>query len=108
MSPADDIASVAASLQDSIGQRLAAYGAGIRHPRQIGRIAAQACEPGATAAGRLRDAHRALTLRLAAEPPAAVRAWLIGANPQLDGESPIGVLHAGESERVPRAAASRS
>jgi len=94
-------------LQESLGQRLAAYGAEIKDPKQIGRYAKGADRrPNATTEGRLREVYKVVQLLLTAETPETVRAWMIGSNPQLNDEAPIEVLHRNQPGRAIRAAES--
>ena len=100
----EDIAVVCESLQEVIGQRLAAYGAAIKDPKQIGRYAKGARTPSDNTAARLKEVYEVVQLLLGSETPQTVRAWLIGSNPQLNDEAPIEVLHRNEPGRALRAA----
>ena len=94
---------IAQSLQETLGQRLTAFAVGIKDPKAIGKYAAGR-QPRADTEARLRDLFRVTRLLLSTEPPATVRAWMIGANPQLADEAPIEALHRRQTPAVMRAA----
>jgi hypothetical protein len=100
----EDISVIAESLQEIIGQRLAAYGAAIKDPKQIGRFAKGTRTPGEATAGRLREVYKVVQILSSEETPETVRAFLIGSNPQLDNEAPIEVLHHNQPARALSAA----
>jgi hypothetical protein len=99
----DGITVVAAHLQEVLGQRLVAYGVGLRNPKTVGTWA-RGGTPRHDAQQRLRDLYRTVLLLEAHERPDTIRAWLIGANPQLEDQAPIELLRNGEVAAVFRAA----
>ena len=101
----EDIANIAQSLQETLGQRLTAFGVGIKDPKAIGKYAAGR-NPRTDTEARLRDLYRVTRLLLSAETPSTVRAWMIGSNPQLNDEAPIEALHEKKTPAVMRAAES--
>lgn len=100
---AQDPSTIAQSLQETLGQRLTAYAIGIRDPKAIGKYA-QGRHPRTDTEARLRNLFQVVRLLLDRESAATVRAWMIGANPQLDDEAPIELLHQGRPQAVLRAA----
>lgn len=96
---------VAASLQEMIGQRLVAFAVGVRNPKLVGRWARAEHAPRQAHERALRDLFQVVSLLAeSGESGATVRAWLIGSNPQLGDLAPIEVFHEGHTERVKRAA----
>lgn len=102
----EEVASIAQSLQETIGQRLTAFAVGVRDPKAIGRYARGERDPRAETDKRLREVFRVTQLLAASESPATVRAWLMGSNPQLDDHAPIELLHEQQVQPVLRAAQS--
>ena len=95
---------VAGELQEVLGQRLVAYAAGVRSPKLVGRWATGEHEPREDAMKRLRELYEAvLTLRehYGAE---TIRAFMVGANPNLEDCAPIDVVRDGRGIDVVRAA----
>lgn len=99
----EEIATVAQSLQETLGQRLVAFAVGIKDPKAIGKYATGR-HPRADTEARLRDLYRITRLLLSEETPATTRAWMIGANPQLEDVAPIEALHERRTAAVMRAA----
>lgn len=99
----EEIAVVAQSLQETLGQKLTAFAVGIKDPKAIGKYATGR-RPRADTEARLRDLYRVTRLLLSEETPSTVRAWMIGANPQLNDEAPIAALHERRTAPVMRAA----
>lgn len=99
----EPLTTIAQSLQETLGQRLVAFGVGIKDPKAIGKYAAGR-HPRSDTEARLRDLFRVTRLLLSAETPATARAWMIGANPQLADEAPIEALHHKKTADVIRAA----
>lgn len=98
-------ATIAASLQETIGQRLVAFAVGVRNPKLVGRWARGEHLPRQAHDRALRDLFQVVSLLVeSGESSATVRAWLIGSNPQLEDLAPIEVFHEGGVERVKRAA----
>ena len=98
-----DVGTLAQSLQETLGQRLVAYAVGIRDPKAIGKYA-RGRAPRAGTEARLRDVFQVTRLLLDRESAATTRAWMIGANPQLDDQAPIELLHQCQLGPVLRAA----
>jgi hypothetical protein len=98
-----DVATLAQSLQETLGQRLVAYAVGIRDPKAIGKYA-RGRAPRADTEARLRDLFQVTRLLLGRESAATARAWMIGANPQLEDQAPIELLHNRQLGPVLRAA----
>lgn len=91
------------ALQETLGQKLTAFAVGIKDPKAIGKYATGR-QPRADTEARLRDLYRVTRLLLSEETPSTVRAWMIGANPQLNDEAPIEALHERCTAPVMRAA----
>jgi len=100
----EGIEAIVQSLQEVLGQRLVAYAIGIKDPKAIGRYATGRQTPRAEVERRLRDLFQITRLLLKAESAETVRAWMIGANPQLADLAPIEQLHEGSVQPVIRAA----
>lgn len=108
-SPAEDahrkavaasIADVAGYLQETLGQKLVAYIAGVADPKAVGRWAADERHPRAESETRLRGAYLIFQLLLTEEAPQTVRAWFMGINPQLADESPAAAIREGRVQDV--------
>jgi hypothetical protein len=98
-------ATIAASLQETIGQRLVAFAVGVRNPKLVGRWARGKHMPRQAHERALRELFQVVSLLVeSGEAASTVRAWLIGSNPQLEDLAPIEVFHEGQVERVKRAA----
>ncbi len=96
---------IAGSLQQTIGQRLVAFGVGVRNPKLVGRWARGEHEPRQEHERRLRELFRIVSLLVeSGESAGTVRAWLIGSDPQLEDRAPIEVFHEGAFDQVRRAA----
>jgi hypothetical protein len=90
-----EIGAVAKYLQETLGQKLTAYMAGVADPKRVGQWAKGAQLPRSEAERRLRAAFQIFHLIHAVESPHVVRAWFIGMNPQLDDDSPAEAIHEG-------------
>lgn len=99
----EELTTIAQSLQETLGQRLVAFAVGIKDPKAIGKYATGR-KPRADTEARLRDLYRVTRLLLSAETPGTTRAWMIGANPQLNDAAPIEALHERQIAPVMRAA----
>jgi hypothetical protein len=99
----EDLDRIAQSLQETLGQRLTAYAVGSRDPKAIGKYAAGR-HPRSETEARLRDLFQVTRLLLDQESAPTVRAWMIGANPQLEDRAPIELLHQRQIAPVMRAA----
>lgn len=85
-------ADIAKYLQDTLGQKLTAYIAGVKDHKAVGQWADGTRAPQDAAEHRLREVFRIFHLLQEAESPHTVRAWFVGLNPQLDDESPATAL----------------
>lgn len=84
---------IAAYLQSTLGQRIAAHAAGLADSRQIGRYAkADGPRPSATTDRRMREAYKIVRMITEAYDGPTTRAWLFGTNSRLDDQAPIEVL----------------
>ncbi len=92
------IAEIAAYLQGSLGQRMAAFLAGLSDAKQIGRYAQEdGPEPRAAVARRLRHGYKIVRMISDAYNAETAKAWLFGTNTRLDDQAPIEMLRAAES-----------
>ena len=88
-------AAIAQALQQELGQRLVAYVTETRSPKAVGRWA-QGVEPRDDARRRLRELYRTVLILQEAYGPDSVKAWLEGANPDLDNHAPVEILRGGQ------------
>lgn len=102
------IASIAARLQDMLGQRLTAYAVGLKDPKTIGRYARGDNPPRDEKDERLRNLFEVTQVLLHKETPETVRAWMVGAHPLLEDQAPIELLHSDIRPPVERTAATDS
>ena len=86
---------LAAYLQETIGQRMAAHLVGLEHAKQIGRYARGEASPRNLVARRLREGYKIVRMLADAYDATTARAWLFGTNTQLDDHAPIDVLGLG-------------
>jgi hypothetical protein len=92
------IKSVARYLQETLGQQVVAYLAGLRDPKMVGRWAAGKSEPRSAIVNmRLRYAYEATRLLTDAYGAGAARSWLFGSNTRLDDEAPAYLLRYGKT-----------
>lgn len=101
-----DVATIARTLRDVLGAKLTNYGAGLKDPKAIDRYIGGAQTPRVETEQRLRSLFQVTALLLADDSPAVARAWMIGANPQLNDEAPIEMMHLGRVGPTLRAAES--
>ena len=94
------VSEVARFLQETLGQRLVAYMAGVVDPKLVGRWAKAKNAPRSAAEGRLRAAYQVFQLLQTEESPHVVRAWLVGQNPQLEDDSPAAAIREGRLKEV--------
>jgi hypothetical protein len=91
------IAEIAAYLQGSLGQRMAAFLAGLSDAKQIGRyVQEDGPEPRAAVARRLRHGYKIVRMISDAYDAETAKAWLFGTNTRLDDQAPIEMLRAAE------------
>jgi hypothetical protein len=95
---------MAQALQEALGQRLVAYATGTRSPQAVGRWAAGHNKPYGQVQRRLRALYRVYLTLSETEDDATIRAWLVGANPQLGERAPIELLREDDETAVFRAA----
>ncbi|ORJ53177.1 hypothetical protein [Mycobacterium simiae] len=89
------IGEIAAYLQGTVGQRVAAAIAGLADARQIGRYArAGGPEPHGMTERRLREGYKVVRMLVDAYDDKTARAWLFGTNTRLDDQAPVEVLGA--------------
>jgi len=89
------IRDIAAYLQETVGQRVAAAMAGLADAKQIGRYARKGGpEPHGVTERRLREGYKAVRMLVDAYDDKTARAWLFGTNTRLDDRAPIEVLGA--------------
>ncbi len=94
------IADIARFLQETLGQKLVGYMAGISDPKAVGDWARGGRHPRAEAEVRLRTAFQVFHLLQNEESPHTVRAWFVGINPQLDDETPAEAIREGQLKHV--------
>jgi len=95
-----DVSEVARFLQETLGQKLVAHLAGVADPKLVGRWAKGKNAPRSGAEERLRVAYQVFQLLQSEESPHVVRAWLVGQNPQLEGDSPASAIREGRLKEV--------
>lgn len=84
---------IAAYLQDTVGQRVAAAIAGLSDAKQIGRYArADGPDPHPVTERRLREGYKVVRMLTDAYDARTTRAWLFGTNTRLDDQAPVEVL----------------
>jgi hypothetical protein len=93
---------LASELQELLGQKLVAFAAGDRHPKTIGRYARGDREP--EALGRLVDLYTVVGILRTGMRDHAIKAWMLGSNPRLEGKAPIEAIHEGRAYEVMGAA----
>ncbi|WP_409239443.1 XRE family transcriptional regulator [Streptomyces sp. PA5.6] len=99
-------AKMAALLQDTFSQRVAALIAGVDDHRQVGRWARGQNAPRIDSESRMRAACQIFTFIANCENPHIARAWMMGMNPQLEDDSPIEAIADGRTKEVMAAARS--
>lgn len=91
------VAEIARYLQEQLGQKMAAYVAGVNDARMVGRWAAGKHRPQPDVDMRLRHAYQTVRLLVDAYSAETAKAWLFGSNSRLDDEAPAYVLRHAES-----------
>lgn len=89
------IRDIAAYLQETVGQRVAAAIAGLSDAKQIGRYAREnGPQPHEITERRLREGYKVVRMLADTYDEKTARAWLFGTNTRLDDNAPIEVLGA--------------
>lgn len=101
-----DISTVAARLQEVLGQRLTAYAVRTKDPRAIGKWARGEQEPHPDTAQRLRNVYEVTQVLASRESAETIRAWMLGAHPLLGDRAPLELLHEDDPSPVERTASS--
>jgi hypothetical protein len=97
-------AGIAASLQDVLGQKLAAHIAGLADVKAIGEYAKGSREPRLDVEERLRLAYQVFQIIVDSDSDHVARAWFIGLNPQLNDDTPADAIREGRYKDVLAAA----
>src|SRR3954453_13741653 len=85
-----DIREIARWLQEQLGQRMAAYIAGLTDAKQIGRYGREdGPSPSSPVERRLREAYKIVRMIVLAYDAKTAKAWLFGTNTRLDDDAPI-------------------
>ena len=99
-----EVKDIARYLQETLGQKLVAYMAGVVDPKRVGRWAQGSQAPRDEAERRLRAAFQIFHLLLTQDSADVVRAWFIGMNPQLNDDSPAEAIRDGRLKEALTAA----
>jgi len=92
------IGEIAGYLQGQLGQRMAAYMAGLADAKQIGRYSRDdGPSPGERVERRLREGYKIVRIIVTAYDAKTAKAWLFGTNTRLDDDAPIERLGAATS-----------
>jgi hypothetical protein len=83
---------IAAYLQETLGQKLTAYVAGLTDPKAVGSWIREENDPRDLAVMRLRCAYQAVRMLVAAYDAGTAKAWLLGTNTRLNDEAPAYLL----------------
>lgn len=83
---------VASYLQDTLGQKLTAYVAGLTDPKSVGAWIRGVNDPRETTVMRLRCAYQAVRMLVEAYDADTAKAWLLGTNTRLNDEAPAYLL----------------
>lgn len=89
------ISDIALFLQERLGQKLVAYMTSAANPKLVGQWARGEHVPRSNAEGALRAAYQVFNLLASRDGEPVARAWFIGMNPQLEGESPASAIREG-------------
>jgi uncharacterized protein (DUF2384 family) len=79
-------------LQETVGQKMTAFLAGLNDPRVVGRWASGKNAPQLENEMRLRYGYRVVRLLTNAYDPSTAKAWLFGTNSRLEDRAPIVML----------------
>jgi hypothetical protein len=92
------IGEIASYLQEQLGQRVAAYLAGLADAKQIGRYARQdGPEPRANVERRLREGYKVVRMIATPYDTKTAKVWLFGTNTRLDDNAPIELIARADS-----------
>ena len=94
------IADIARFLQQSLGTKLVAYMTGAADPGLVGRWARGENVPRSNSESALRATYQVFKLLEKGDSAHIVRAWFIGMNPQLDGETPAEAVRSRQYREV--------
>jgi hypothetical protein len=103
-------AQLAQYLQDTLGQKVTVYLAGLKDPKMVGRWASETNQPSDVVCLRLQYGYHVARLIEQAYGPQTVKSWLWGSNSRLDRKAPAAVLRVAQTpddlgELVPAAIA---
>lgn len=101
-----DVASLVTHLVEVLPAQIVAHAVGLKDPRALGRYARREQIPRVEVENRLRQFFMVVEALRSRESDETVRAWLIGAHPLLEGQSPLEQLHDGKADEVLRYARS--
>jgi len=92
------VGEIAAYLQEQLGQRMAAFLAGLSDVKQIGRYTREGGpEPRDAVSLRLRQGYKIVRMISEAYDANTTKAWLFGTNTRLDDEAPIQLMRSAET-----------
>jgi hypothetical protein len=99
---------IARSLQDLLSRRLTAYAVGVQDAKTITRWINGDVDTvrNGEVERRLRTTYQVALMLLTVDAPPTVKAWFLGANPDLDDRSPIEMIREGADREVLGAARS--
>lgn len=89
------VSQIAGFLQETLGQRMTAYLAGIANAKQVGRWQSQspsAPRPNQDTEYRLREGYKVVSMLVEAYDAPTAKAWLFGTNIRLEDRAPIELL----------------
>jgi hypothetical protein len=89
-------AEIAGYLQDTIGQKVTAYLAGVEDPKLVGRWSRGEIQPRGFAETRLRHGYLIVRMLVDAYDAETAKAWLYGSNSRLDDRAPALILRKAE------------
>jgi hypothetical protein len=92
-----DISTVAAYLQEHLGQKVTAYLSGVKDAKLVGQWSAGKVQPRPLPGFRLRSAYQAARYLVDAYGSETAQAWFFGRNSNFDGRAPALVLREAEN-----------
>ena len=99
-----EVKDIARYLQETLGQKLVAYMAGVADPKRVGRWAKARKHHGPTPNAGSERPSRSSTCSSPRTARMSARAWFIGMNPQLGDDSPAEAIHDGRLKEALAAA----